>query len=326
VAGAGGASYAYGFVTPALTANTAYQASAVDLQFPSVLTALSFAVAHDGVVVPQPSGSSTLNFTPTASRPAVVLVSASTPASGALTGNGLFDVNVQTTGDLPQLVLDQTQVVSSTPGFFETRSLNIATPGNYDAALTDLQFPAAFGNLALAVTQGGTIVGKIFGGGDFTFPATPGTYQLTFVATPQSAQEFGLYAVSVLYAAPTVSLKSSATSAAAGSSITLNWTTTNATSCTASGGDFTGSVTPGTGNKSVTLSATTTYTLECTGPAGTGSGSATVTATPASGGSNSVGGSHGGGALDGGALALCGLAAVAAARRRWRSAPPSRMG
>jgi len=308
-------------VTPALNANTPYQASAVDLQFPSVLSGLSFAVAHDGTVTDQSGGGPTIDFTPAASGSAVVLVSASTPASGSATGNGLFDVSVQTTGNSPQLVLDRTQVVSSTPGFFDTRTLTIDTAGNYDVSLTDLQFPAAFANLALAITQGGQVVGKIFGGGTFTFAPTAGTYQMTFVATPQSAQatqQFGLYAVSVLYAAPTVSLKSSAASAATGSSITLNWTTTNATSCTASGGGFTGAMTPGTGNKSVTLTETTTYTLQCTGPAGSASANAMVTATPASG--SGSGGKSGGGALDARDLALWGLAAAAAVRRRWRSA------
>jgi hypothetical protein len=314
--------YAYAFVTPALTANTAYQASAVDLQFPSILSALSFAVAHDGTVTTQTGGSSTIDFTPAASGAAVVLVAASTPSSGSVSGNGLFDVNVQTSGNSPQLVFDQTQSVSSTPGFFDTSTVSVGTAGNYNVTLTDLQFPAAFANLALAVTQGSQILGKIYGGGTFTFAATPGNYRLTFVATPQSSQQFGLYADSMTYAAPTVSLTSSAASAAAGSSITLNWTTTNATSCTASGGSFTGSVTPGTGSQSVTLSATTTYTLKCTGAAGSASGSVMVTATSSSSSSSSSSG--GGGAFGAGELVLWGLATAAAVCRRWRGSRPTR--
>jgi hypothetical protein len=314
--------YAYAFATPALSANTAYQAAAVDLQFPSALSALSFAVVHDGMVTLQSGGGPTVSFTPAAAGSAVVLAAASTPSSGAITGNGLFDVNLQTSGNSPQLVFDQTQAVSSTAGFFATRTLNVNAAGNYNATLTDLQFPASFGNLALAVTQGAQIVGKIFGGGTFSFAPTPGAYQLTFIATPQSAQEFGLYAVSVTYAAPSVSLTASAATVTTGSSITLDWTTTNATSCTPSGGGFTGNITPGKGSQTVTVNATTTYTLQCAGPAGSGSASATVTATAAGGGSGSGGGGHGGGgALDSGALALLGVAAAAAARRRWRPAP-----
>ena len=312
--------YAYVFLTPALTANTAYQAAAVDLQFPSTLSALSFAVAHDGIVTPQSGGSPSVAFTPATAHAAVVLVAATTPASGAVSGNGLFDVNVQTTGNSPQLVFDQTQAVSNTAGFFATQTLDIGSAGNYGATLTDLQFPAPFGNLALAVTQGAQIVGKIFGGGTFSFAATPGTYQLTFIATPQSAQQFGLYAVAVTYGAPAVSLTSSANATTTGSSVTLAWTVTNATTCTASGGTFTGNIAPGSGSQSVTVSATTTYTLQCTGPAGNGSSSVTVTATPATGGSGSgSSGGGGGGALDGWGIGVCGLAAAAAAARRRRA-------
>ncbi|MEJ0005154.1 MAG: hypothetical protein WDM77_01865 [Steroidobacteraceae bacterium] len=283
VAGSGG-SFAYAFVTPSLTANTTYQAAAVDLQFPSALSAISFAVAHDGMVTKQTTGNATLAFTPTTSRPAVVLVSASTPTSGTAASDGLFDVNVQTAASSPLLIFDQTQAVSSTPHFFDTRTINIATAGSYDVTLNDLKFPAAFGSLALAVTQGGQIVGKIFGGGTFTFAPTAGNYQLTFVATPQSTQQFGMYGVAVQYAPPTVSLTSSAASAVTGSSITLSWTTTNATSCTGSGTGFTGNFTPGMNSQSVTLAATTTFTLQCTGPAGSNSGSTAVTATAASSG------------------------------------------
>ena len=61
------------------------------------------------------------------------------------------------------------------------------------------------------------------------------------------------------------------------------------TTCTASGGSFTGSGTSGTA--SVTLSATTTYTMTCTGTGGSGTQSVTVTATAAPSKS-------GGGAID----------------------------
>jgi len=311
--------YAYAFVTPALTASTAYQAAAVDLQFPAALSALSFAVAVDGAVTPQSGGGPSISFTPARAEPAVVLVAASTPASGAITGNGLFDVSVQSTANPPQLVFDQAQAVSSTPGFFSTRALTIASAGNYGATLTDQMFPAPFGNLALAVTQGSLIVGKIFGSGTFSFAATPGTYQLTFIATPAASQQFGLYTVGVTYGAPSVTLTSSASSTTAGSSVTLSWTVTNATACTASGGAFTGSIAPANGSQSVAVSATTTYLLQCSGPAGTDSATTTVTATPASGG-GSGSGSGGGGALDLTALAFWGLAAAAAVRRRWHGA------
>lgn len=310
VAGSAG-NKAYAFVTPALSANTAYQASAVDLQFPSILSALSFAVAHDGIVTAQSGGAPTIDFTPAANGAAVVLVSASAPASGSQTGNGLFDVNVQTKASTPQRIFDQTQAVATSGSFFDSRTVNVDTAGNYNVTLSDLQFPAAFGNLALAVTQGSQVVGKIFGGGNFTLTApNPGAYRITFLATPQTSQ-FGVYSLSMLYALPSVTLSSSASSAMTGSSVTLSWTTANATSCTASGGNFTGAISPGSGSQGVKLDASTTFKLSCTGPAGTASGQTSVTAT-----APTAGKSGGGGSLDAGALGLMGLAATAAARRR----------
>lgn len=84
--------------------------------------------------------------------------------------------------------------------------------------------------------------------------------------------------------APTVDLVAASTSvnenSAGNATTTLTWTTTNATSCTASGGTFTG--TKDVNNSEViTPSATTTYTLECSGPGGNASDSVTVNFVPA---------------------------------------------
>jgi hypothetical protein len=202
----------------------------------------------------------------------------------------LFDVNIQSTGASASLVFDKTQSVSATPALFNAQTLTIADNASYDVNLTDLKFPVAFDSLALVVSRGSEVLGKVFGAGTFSFAGTPGTYQLTFVASPSSDQLFGLYADSVVYSPPTVTLTSSVATAVTGSSITLTWSSTNATSCTASGGSFTGSGTSGTA--SVTLSATTTYTMTCTGTGGSGTQSVTVTATAAPAKSG------GGGAID----------------------------
>jgi hypothetical protein len=285
----------------------AYTLTATDLQFPSQLGGLAFAVAQNGLILQQSTTASTLNFTATAGN-AVVLVSATAPTS-TTSPNGLFDVNIQSTGASASLVYDHTQSVSATPTLFNAQTVTVADNASYDVTLTDLKFPEAFDSLALVVTRGADVLGKVFGAGTFSFTGTPGTYTLTFVATPctsqstdaqctsnsQSAvQQFGLYADSVVFSPPTVTLTSSETTAAAGSSIMLTWSSTNASSCTGSGGSFTGGGTSGTA--SVTLSATTTYTMTCTG-VGTGTGgktgsqSVTVTATTAQAKS-------GGGALD----------------------------
>jgi hypothetical protein len=288
-----GTSLGFAFLTPALTAGVSYQASASDFQFPAPLTSLQFAVAQSGAILQTATAAGTVTFVP-ASGPVVLLVNATTPTSG----NGLFDVNVQNAAASPTLVFDQTQAASIN-GLFDTQRIILGTSGDFEVTLTDLIFPAQLQDLALVVSSGGTIVGKIFGGGTFAVAAQPGTYQLTFVATPASQQQYGLYAVQMVYAAPTVTLSASPTTVAAGGTTTLSWTTADATSCTASGGNWTSSPAIGSGMIAIVVAATTTYTLNCSGPGGATAQSVTVTATPAP--------SHsGGGTIDLGLLIVLG--------------------
>jgi hypothetical protein len=78
--------------------------------------------------------------------------------------------------------------------------------------------------------------------------------------------------------APALSFTASPTSITAGQSATLSWSSTNSTSCSASGG-WTGTKAT-LGNQSVTPTANTTYTLSCTGSGGTTAQSVAVTVTP----------------------------------------------
>jgi hypothetical protein len=282
---------------------------AADLQFPSQLNGLSFAVAQNGAIVQQ-STSAPINFNATAGN-VILLVATQTPSSGGASANGLFDVNLQTTGASAQLVYDKTQSVSSTAALFDAQTLNLGTSASFDASLTDLQFPAAFSNLALVISRGSQILGKIYGGGTFSFPGSTGSYQLTFVATPAANQQFGLYGVSIVFSAPVVNLSSSVASAVANTPITLTWSSNNASSCTASGGNWTGSKAAGGGTEVIILSATTTYTLSCTGTGGVKAQSVTVTATP-----KPSSGGGGGGALDMVFLTLAAGLAGARIRRR----------
>jgi hypothetical protein len=75
--------------------------------------------------------------------------------------------------------------------------------------------------------------------------------------------------------APTATLKAGASSITSGGSTTLTWSSTNASSCTASGG-WTGTE-AASGTKSVSPAATTTYALDCTGSGGKAQVSTTVT-------------------------------------------------
>ena len=82
-------------------------------------------------------------------------------------------------------------------------------------------------------------------------------------------------AVTVSPAVPTVTLSAAATSVASGNSTTLTWSSTNATSCTATGG-WTGSEPTSGSLVTAKLTATTIYNLSCTGAGGTVAQSATV--------------------------------------------------
>jgi hypothetical protein len=300
-----GSSLAYGFVSPTPVVAGTFKATATDFEFPAALQGLQFAVAQNGAILQTASAAGTLSFT-AAAGPVVLLVDATTPTSG----NGMFDVNVATTATVPQIVFDQTQGVSAT-GVFTTQTINLGTSGNFDVILTDLQFPAKFQNLALVVSNDGAVLGKIYGGGTFTISASPGAYQLNFIAMPGAnaagvQQQYGLYGVQITNSLPVVTLTASPTTVVTGAATTLSWTTSYATSCTGSGGTFTGNQVTGSGMTSVSVTATTTYTLTCTGPGGSAMQSVVVTATTAPAKSG------GGGEID---LILAGLLGMLALAR-----------
>jgi hypothetical protein len=77
-------------------------------------------------------------------------------------------------------------------------------------------------------------------------------------------------------AAPTVSIVANPTSVSSGSAATLTWSSTNATSCTASGG-WSGSKTTSGSQSTGNLTANTVFTLTCTGSGGSATQSANVT-------------------------------------------------
>jgi hypothetical protein len=297
---ANGNSLSYAFVTPALSVGS-YQAAASDFGVPSALQGLTFAVAQNAAILQKSATAGSVNFT-AAAGPVVLLVDATVPANG----NGLFGVSVQAAG-ATSLLFDKAQGVT-TSGLFDSQLLNLGASADFDVKLTDLKYPAQFQDLALVVSQGSVVLGKAFGGGTFSIPAAPGDYQLTFIATPAPQQQYGLYAVAVVYSAPTVTLTASPGTVTAGGTTTLSWTTKDATSCTAGGGSWTGSPATGSGSISLVVAATTTYTLTCTGSGGTIAQSTTVTATAAAH-------SGGGGELD---LSLLIFLAVFAAVQEMR--------
>ncbi len=288
---AGGAS---GFAIPFnLAAAGDYNATITDYQFPAGLQSVSFAVAQGGTVLAQSMATGSVPFT-AAGGPATLIVTAQAPAGGS----GLFGADITAAaGGAP--LLDTTQPVGTA---FARIQITDVTAGPYDVTLTDGAWPAAFQTLALAVTRDGQLVGKIYGGGTFSFAASPGTYVASFIATPASGQTAGFYSLKVQSSAPTVTLSADQTSVQSGQGVRLTWSSTGASGCTASGGWSGAEPASGSGVAEGPLSSNTTFTLVCTGPGGTSApASVSITVTPAPASS----GGHGAfGLLDLGALAL----------------------
>jgi hypothetical protein len=297
-AGVAGQSYAFAVNLP--SAGT-YTLVTNDFQFPVPLQSISATVAQNGAVLTQSSANSFM----AAAGYVVVVVDAVPPQNG----NGIFGVTVETSGSTPQILLDQTQAVG---GVFSTNNVTVPTSGNYAVTLTDLEFPAAFDNLAVVLSSGSQVLGKIYGGGTFSVAATPGPYVLTFVATPNSAAtnsqgasitpDYGLYSIVMATSAPTVTFSASAASVPAGQTVELTWSSTKATSCTAGGASGWSGSEMSSGSTAVIINANVTLTLTCTGAGGSASQSVKVAATAAT--STSGGG---GGAVDWWMLAILGV-------------------
>jgi hypothetical protein len=303
VAGVGTATTAqsFAFVVTLPSAGT-YNLAVTDFQFPGAFASISQTVAQNGVVLPFANNASSGNFT-AAKGVAIVLVNAVAPTSGS--GLGIFDVTVQSTGPSPTVLLDQTQAVG---GVINSQTITLGNSGNFTTTLADLGFPAAFSDLAAVVSLDGTILGKIYGAGTFSFAGAPGNYVLTSIATPGS-KNYGLYSLNISPAAPTVTFAASASSVATNSTVTLTWSSQNATACMASGGTGWAGSQSTSGSLAVVVGATETLTLTCTnGSGGSASQSVTVTATAAAQTSS------GGGSLS--ISLLAGLAVLVLARRR----------
>ena len=100
------------------------------------------------------------------------------------------------------------------------------------------------------------------------------TYTLTCSGPGGSAAQSATVTLSA--PPPTVSLAANPSTVAGGKSTTLTWSSTNATTCAASGG-WSGNLSPGGSSVTAPLSASTTYGLTCTGPGGSASQTLVVT-------------------------------------------------
>jgi tetratricopeptide (TPR) repeat protein len=280
----GGTPYAYSYDTTTVSGET-YALSLADFSFPAQFDALSVVAVQNGAMLGSPVvvSNSPQNISP-AAGPVSLLVFAEPTTSG-----GLFGLNLTASGAATP-TFETTQGVGQA---FYSDKITVTTGGSYQVSVSDLSFPSPFSTLAVIVTRGTSAPGNILTSGSFTFNATAGDYFVNFIAQPQGAYDAGTYAITVATApaAPTLTFQSSATSVASGGTVTLSWTSQNATSCTASGG-WTGTEAASGQATSPAITTDTTFTLACTGAGGNTSQSVTVNVTTKSssgGGGGAIG-------------------------------------
>jgi len=113
-------------------------------------------------------------------------------------------------------------------------------------------------------------------------PTTPGNYTYTLTCTSNTnqviAQDVTL-TVTAAAAPPVVTIAANPTSLVLGNSATLTWSSTNATSCTASGAWSGSEAVSGTQSVTPGATGTSSYALTCTGSGGSVTSTATVTVT-----------------------------------------------
>src|SRR5271170_3391972 len=132
-------------------------------------------------------------------------------------------------------------------------------------------------NAANCTAAGGWTASNEINGAQVVGPLANTTeFSLTCIGVGGSASQSAT--VTVTAAGPTVALSVQPSTIASGSASTLNWASTNASSCMASGG-WSGIETTSGSQSTGALTATRTYTLTCNGPGGTAVQSATVTVT-----------------------------------------------
>ncbi len=173
------------------------------------------------------------------------------------------------------VVVGVTNTPTPPPPVVPTVDLVVASSTLTQGASTTLNWTSV--NATSCVAGNGWLGARATTGSEVVSPTATTTYELTCSNASATSTDSVVVGVVVPVVTPptvpTVDLAAQPTSVSAGGTSTLSWTTTNATTCSASGaGDWTG--TKGLSDSAVvTVAATTTYTLTC------GNGGATTTDT-----------------------------------------------
>ncbi|HUG73201.1 MAG TPA: hypothetical protein VMK82_07250 [Steroidobacteraceae bacterium] len=291
--------YHYTFDVPS---TTSYRLRLRDLNFPAPLAQLRAVVVPASGTVQAVNGTDIDSTFQLAAGPAWLAVIGQTSGPSA---NSLLGVSLAPVAGGSSL-LDRAQGLGP---LFSTQTLIIPAAGSYDVTIRDLQFPAAFQELAAAVTRGPELVGQVFGSEKIRFDAQPGTYSLNLLARPSATAQYATWGFELADTppAPVLALSADPVTVPRDGTTTISWSAIAATACSATGGWSGTRALSGTETSAV-LAADTTFTLSCVGDGGSTSRSVTVAVSaPAPDGG-------GGGSL--GAGALLGLAGLLGALRR----------
>jgi hypothetical protein len=306
---------------PAITPAQIYQTlrnSALPMasQSPSTQSGFGFIQANTALVVPTLSlgstsvaegGSTTISW----STVSATACTASGNWSGSLAPNGTQTVTISGSGTNTYIL-----TCTDAAGTTAANSVNLTDVAPVEPTLALSTSSIYLGNSstiswasanATNCTASGGWRGTLpASGSQLVTPAAGGVSTYSLLCTNSigaSAASAITLTVTPPPAVPTLTL--TATSIANGSSTTINWSSTDANGCTASGSWSGALATSGSQTLKPTATGTDTYTLTCANAAGSSpavSVNLTVTAPP----------SHGGGGLD--LLSLLGLAGIGAAR------------
>lgn len=302
----------YSFTSPQPVGAGGYNLTIEDLRFPSTLPSVKTAIIQGAAIVYDTDEVGSEPVTLQAGAVRVLVAATPPPLSGATPGNGVFTLSL-TSQPSNAAVLESTQGVG---GLFFARQLNVPAAGRYDVALRDFEFPERLRTSWLAITRGTSMVGQVIGSSSIqNLQLEAGPHTLNFLGQPAANASYGTFGMKVAdaVAPPVVTFTAAPSSVTSGQTATLQWSATDATSCTASGG-WSGTKAASGTQQTAALIANTTYDIECVGPGGRDDASVTVTvnaATPRSGG--------GGGHMDPILLvSLVSLLAAASTRRQRR--------
>jgi hypothetical protein len=193
-----------------------------------------------------------------------------TVSTGALTANASFTLSCTGTGGTAA----QTAAVAVTAAA-PTVTLTASPTSVQSGSASQLTWSSTN---ATSCTASGAWTGTRATSGTLTTGALTLNASYTLSCTGAGGSASQTAAVTVSAAAPTLTLTASPTSVQSGSASQLTWSTTNATSCTASGAWTGARGTSGTQSTGA-LTTNSSFVLACAGPGGNVSRTASVTVT-----------------------------------------------